>query len=160
MRKEVLNLTPTRFLCPNCGLWHKWPNSQNLGYYNSRDRKAELGCARIQAYTFEAYYRIYFYEDYLYYSTEPKCPTANLKMNRKIPISSILEDPDRCVVKFETQFRTYSRVGTRICRKCDNVLNCNCARLGEEGDGRNLTITFGFEFSRADYYDSIKASKS
>ena len=37
MKGELLELIPQKYLCPQCGKWHKYTWDQNLGYYDSSD---------------------------------------------------------------------------------------------------------------------------
>lgn len=151
MEKELLNLTPKRFLCPYCGKWHEWNGRHELGYYDSSSYKASFECSNAPSGCNKGNYRIYFYEGYLYYSTELMCRRANQAMNGKIPISSIVEDPDRPIVTFDVAFTSNSDVGRYECSDCRSKEQCNCVKLGDEGDKRHMTITFGFEFEQSDY---------
>lgn len=151
MEKELLTLTPKRFLCPYCGEWHEWTEPHELGYYDSSNYKAAFECSNAPSGCNKGDYRIYFYEGYLYYSTERMCRRANQAMNGKIPISSIVEDPDRPIVTFDVAFTSNSDVGRYECSDCRSKEQCNCVRLGDKGDNRHMTITFGFEFEQSDY---------
>lgn len=151
MEKEFLNLTPKRFLCPYCGKWHEWIKPYALGYYDSSDYKAVFECSNAPSGCNQGDYRIYFYDGYLYYSTERMCLRASQRMNGKIPISSIAEDSDRPIVTFDVAFTSDSDVGRYECSDCDFKEQCNCVRLGDKGDNCHMTITFGFEFEQSDY---------
>ena len=151
MEKELLNLTPKRFLCPYCGEWHEWNGRHELGYHDSSSYKASFECSNAPSGCNKGDYRIYFYRDYLYYTTERMCRRANQAMNGKIPISSIVEDPDRPIVTFDVAFTSDSDVGRYECSDCRYKEQCNCVRLGDKGDNRHMTITFGFEFEQSDY---------
>lgn len=72
-------------------------------------------------------------------------------MNGSIPISSIVEDPDRPIVTFYVPFTSNSNVGKYECSDCHFKEQCNFVRLGDRGDHCNMTITFGFEFEQSDY---------
>ena len=76
MEKELLNLTPKRFLCPYCGEWHAYKKCE-LGYYDSSSNEAFFTCdkAWTRACTLfnDAQYRIYFYGGYLYYAMAWMC---------------------------------------------------------------------------------------
>lgn len=159
MEKELLNLTPKRFLCPYCGEWHGWNGRHELGYYDSSSHKASFECSNAPSECNKGDYRIYFYGDYLYYSTERMCRRANQYMDGKIPISSILEDPDKPIVTFDVEFTSNSDVGRYECSDCGYKNQCNCVRLGDRGDNRHMTITFGFEFEQSDYNKIAKAAQ-
>ena len=159
MEKELLNLTPKRFLCPYCGKWHEWNGRHELGYYDSSSYKASFECSNAPSGCNKGDYRIYFYRDYLYYTTERMCRRANQEMNGKIPISSIVEDPDRPIVTFDVEFTSNSYVGRYECSNCRFKEQCNCVRLGDEGDNLHMTITFGFEFEQSDYNKLAKAAQ-
>lgn len=151
MEKEFLNLTPKRFLCPYCGKWHKWTKTRELGYYDSSTRQAVFKCANVPSGGNQGDYRINFSDDFLYYSTEPMCLRANMDINGIIPISSIVEDPNRPIVTFDVSFTSQRDVGMYECSDCDFKEQCNCVRLGDKGDNCHMTITFGFEFEQSDY---------
>lgn len=88
MKKELLELTPTRYLCLFCGKWHEWEEGVRLGFYDDEDCEADLdlGCCS----SIYATYSFHFSNDYLYYYAEPTMHTR--KIEGKIPISSIKED--------------------------------------------------------------------
>lgn len=151
MEKELLNLTPKRFLCPYCGEWHEWNSRHELGDYDSSNYKACFECSNAPFGCNKGDYRIYFYEGYLYYTTERICQKANQYMDGKIPISSIRENPDEPIVTFDVEFTSNSDVGSYECRNCDRKNKCNCVHLGDKGDNRHMAITFGFEFEQSDY---------
>lgn len=159
MEKELLNLTPKRFLCPYCGEWHGWNGRHELGYYDFSSYKASFECSNAPSRCNKGDYRICFYGDYLYYSTEQMCRRANQYMDGKIPISSILEDPDKPIVTFDVEFTSNSDVGRYECSDCGYKNQCNCVRLGDRGDNRHMTITFGFEFEQSDYNKIAKAAQ-
>ena len=159
VEKELLNLTPKRFLCPYCGEWHEWNGRHELGYYDSSSYKASFECSNAPSGCNKGDYRIYFSGDYLYYSTEWMCRRANQYMDGKIPISSIRENPDEPIVTFDVEFTSNSDVGRYECSNCNYKNKCNCVRLGDKGDNRHMTITFGFEFEQSDYNKLAKAAQ-
>ena len=151
MERKLLELTPKRFLCPYCGEWHDWGERYKLGYYDSPSYVAKFACSNIPSECNVGDYRIYFYNDYCYFSTDPVCGNANQSMKGKIPISSIIESSDKPIVTFEVSFTAKNDVGSYECSDCRCRSICNCVKLGDEGDNRHMTITFGFEFEREDY---------
>ena len=153
MERKLLELTPKRFLCPYCGEWHDWGNRCELGYYDSINYPAKFACPDIPYGCNENNYRIYFYNDYCYFSTDSICGRAKQSMGGEIPISSIIESADKPIVTFEVEFTTAEEVGSYECRNCSYKSSCNCVKLGDAGDKRHMTITFGFEFDREDYYN-------
>lgn len=86
MKKELLKLTPTRYLCPFCGKWYKWKEGLCLGDYDDEDCEANWACSE----DYYTTYSFYFSNDYLYYYVEPIMDTREIE--GKIPISSIKED--------------------------------------------------------------------
>lgn len=158
MEKELLNLTPKRFLCPYCGEWHPWRQSHELGYYDSSRYQAAHVCADAPYGTNEGNYKIYFENGYCYYSTEAMCNRARLNLSGKVAISSIVESLDRPTVTFKVPFRSDSDVGSRICETCRTRHICNLVKLGDAGDHRNMEITLGFEFEQSDYDKFAKAA--
>ena len=159
MEKEFLNLTPKHFLCPYCGEWHEWTEPHELGYYDSSNCEAAFECSNAPSGCNKGDYRIYFYAGYLYYSTERMCGRANQAMNGRIPISSIVEDPDRPIVTFNVAFTSNSDVGRYECSDCRFKEQCNLVRLGDKGDNCHMTITFGFEFEQSDYNKFSKVAQ-
>lgn len=159
MEKEFLNLTPKHFLCPYCGEWHEWTEPHELGYYDSSNCEAAFECSNAPSGCNKGDYRIYFYEGYLYYSTERMCGRANQAMNGRIPIFSIVEDPDRPIVTFNVAFTSNSDVGRYECSDCRFKEQCNLVRLGDKGDNCHMTITFGFEFEQSDYNKFSKVAQ-
>ena len=159
MEKEFLNLTPKHFLCPYCGEWHEWTEPHELGYYDSSNCEAAFECSNVPSGCNEGDYRIYFYEGYLYYSTERMCRRADQTMNGRISISSIVEDPDRPIVTFDVAFTANSDVGRSECSDCRFKEQCNLVRLGDKGDNCHMTITFGFEFEQSDYNKFSKVAQ-
>ena len=47
MKGELLELIPQKYLCPQCGKWHKYTWDQNLGYYDSSDYAIEMRCPNL-----------------------------------------------------------------------------------------------------------------
>ncbi len=151
MDQKLLSLTPRRFLCPYCGKWHKWNKKCTLGYYDSESFKAQFECSNAPYGCNEGDYRFYFYDGYCYYSTEHMCRRATQSIEGKIQISSIIESTDKPTVTFEVPFTARSDVGRYECSDCRYKDECICVKLGDEGDKRHMTITFGFEFEQSDY---------
>lgn len=155
MERKLLELTPKRFLCPYCGEWHEWSERYELGYYDSENFQARLKCSNERDDNI-CDYRIYFSDNYCYFSTHSICSKANLSIERKIPISSIIESTDNPIVTFEVEFTTAREVGSYECRNCCYSSVCNCVKLGDKGDKRHMTITFGFDFNKDDYDRIVK----
>lgn len=158
MEKELLNLTPKRFLCPYCGEWHPWKQSHELGYYDSCRCQAAHVCADAPSGTNKGNYKIYFVNGYCYYTTEPMCNRAKLNLDGIVAISSIVESFDKPIVTFKVPFRSDEEVGSRICKTCPSMYMCNLVKLGDAGDHRNMEITLGFEFEQSDYEKFAKTA--
>lgn len=156
MERKLLELTPKRFLCPYCGEWHDWGERFELVYYDSMNYTAKFACPDAPTGYSIGFYRIYFYNDYCYFSTDSICGRAKQSMEGKIPISSIIESADKPIVTFEVEFITAEEVGSYECRNCSYSSTCNCVKLGDAGDKRHMTITFGFEFEEYDYNRIVK----
>ncbi len=157
MNQKLLSFTPTRFLCPYCGKWHKWNRPYELEYYDSYECSAKLECSNVPNYCNKGNYRIYFHNGYCYYSTAAMCRRANQSIKGKIKISSIIEGIDEPTVMFEVPFTADSDVGSYECLECNYKYECLCVKLGDEGDNRHMSITFGFEFEQSDYNQFAKA---
>ena len=151
MERKLLELTPKRFLCPYCGEWHEWSERYELGYYDSPSYVAKFTCSNTPIGCNDGNYRIYFYNDYCYFSTDSICGRAQQSMEGKILISSIIESADKPIVTFEVEFTAANNVGTYECSSCSYGSVCNFVKLGDKGDKRHMTITFGFEFDKNDY---------
>ena len=156
MERKLLELTPKRFLCPYCGEWHDWGERFELGYYDSISYVARFACPNTPYGCNAGNYRIYFYNDYCYFSTDSICRRANQSIEGEIPISSIIESADKPIVTFEVEFTTAEEVGSYECRNCSYRSTCNCVKLGDAGDKRHMTITLGFEFDKDDYNRIVK----
>jgi hypothetical protein len=155
MEKELLSLTPKRFLCPFCGEWHEW-NHYNLGYYSSCNWIADLECTEFLMYTDDAILKIFFSGSYLYYSINQICDYCE-PINGKIPISSIVESSESPIVTFDVEFTTLDEVGSFECKHCRCSSDCIFVKLGDEGDSCHRSVTLGFEFEQSDYNRISKA---
>ena len=151
MNQKLLSLAPRRFLCPYCGKWHEWNKEHRLEYYDSKAYRAQFECSNAPVGCNEGNYGIYFNDGYCYYSTERMCGRANQSINGKIPISSIIESADKPTVTFEVPFTAKNDIGMYECSDCQYKDDCIYVKLGDEGDKRHMTITFGFEFKQSDY---------
>ena len=158
MDQKLLSLTPRRFLCPYCGKWHEWNKEHELGYYDSERYQAQFICSNAPSICNKGNYRIYFYDGYCYYSTDYMCRRATQSIEGKIPIFSIIESADKPTVTFEVPFTAKSDVGRYECSECVYKDECICVKLGDEGDNRHMTITFGFEFEQSDYNKFAQAA--
>ncbi len=159
MDQKLLDLTPKRYLCPYCGEWHDWGLSHELGYYDSSEYKAELGCERqLPGYKFRRMY-IYFSDGYCYYKTIPTCSKGNLDINNKIPIEDIVESSEEPRVTFAVPFTADRDVGRSECSDCNCKDRCLMCKLGDENNSRRMHITFGFEFKQSDYNKFAQASQ-
>ena len=158
MERKLLNLTPKRYLCPYCGEWHEWSKCHELGYYDSSRYTAEFSCDECPGHSSIGNYSIYFSDDYLYYSTDRICDKAKQAIEGKIPISSIVESSELPRVTFDVDFTAANEVGSYPCSNCVFKRQCNVCRLGTQGDGRHMKITFGFEFDQSDYNSIVKAA--
>lgn len=152
MNSKLLNLTPSRLLCPYCGKWHKWNPEHELGYYNSNKYQAKFICPNIP-YAKLGFYRFYFSNGYCYYFIGKICDKANQSIVGRIPIFSIIESSDKPIVTFEVPFIASNNVGLYECSDCvcEYQYECIYLDLGEKGDKRHMNITLGFEFEQADF---------
>ncbi len=158
MEKELLTLIPKRFLCPICGGWHKWKHSHPLEYYDSNSpaefTESPKDCANDR-------YTIFVDDEYLYYTTGKMCGHANLNLNGKIQIESIIENDDQPIVTFDVPFKAENKVGRDEydCSGCDWCSECNLIKLSENGDSIHMKIPLGFEFEQSDYMRFAKMGK-
>ena len=159
MNQKLLSLIPRRFLCPYCGEWHEWNHAHELEYYDSRQYSAKLECSNAPRGCNKGDYRIFFYEGYCFYSTDKMCRRATQSIKGEIPISSIIESTDKPSVTFKVPFTAKEDVGIYECSDCDYKNECICVKLGDKGDNRHMTITFGFEFEQSDYDKFVKSAR-
>lgn len=147
MKKELLNLTPKRFLCPYCGEWHEWNVTRELGYYTVF-HPPDLKCSKALNF-FDSYgYKVFFKGDYCYYTTKRLCGMARLDLGGTIEIASITESEDKPIVTFKVPFKPYSDVGDPVyCLHCRLRHVC----ITDKGYSQDMEITFGFEFEKSDY---------
>lgn len=154
MEKELLNLTPKRFLCPYCGEWHrwseadKWYEARELGFYNSCKCQAEFECSNAPCSCNAGVYRIFFEDGYCYYTIAQRCEMV-LDCKGKIGIASIIESANKLIVTFKVPFNLYRDVGSTCCSDCTARQVCNFVKLADRG---NMEITLGFAFDQSDYY--------
>ncbi len=150
MKRGLLKLVPTRYLCPYCGEWHSW-GTHELIYYNSSCK------ARFTPHYSDDEYRIYLNENRLYYYVSSPCSQVDYSVSGSIDISHIHESIDEPIVTFETDFVTSSTIHNTECRShCSFSDDCNFSRLCTSGDGRHIKVKFGFEFEEDDYNRIVK----
>lgn len=159
MEKELLNLTPKRFLCPFCGEWHEWKLVHELSYYDSTSYSAELECAlRREGYK-ERKMRFHFADDKCHYRTFPSCGRASLELDGSIPIGNIVESLDKPQMTFDVLFTPKNCIGNSACSDCDSKdCNCQLVKLADAGDWRQITLKLGFEFEQSDYDKLAKSA--
>ena len=155
MEKAFLDVTPKRYLCPYCGKWHKW-NGDCIKLYSSWYYSETLYC---QEKSYAGKYSIHVSDDYLHYSTDAICRRAMQKMEGKVSISSIQESSEYPRVTFDVDFTATDEVGNDSCSGCNYRYCCNFCKLGHQGNGKDMKITFGFEFEQSDYDHIIKSAK-
>lgn len=102
MKRELLKLIPTQYLCPVCGQWHDWSErEENLEWFEpSHHWAAELYCPyEKNIHKKRNRCEVYFDDIYCHYRIEPlgECD-EELK---KIAISDIKQSPDDCTVIFD-----------------------------------------------------------
>ena len=151
MKKELLNLVPTRYLCPYCGKWHDWTLNDELKYFESNFFSAHLECSNAPLGYNPGNYNVYFHDDFCYFYVESICKKIKQSIEGQISIDCISESDDKPIVTFSVPFKTKKNVGTDECLYCSYKDKCLYRRLGDEGDNRHMTITFGFEFKKEDF---------
>lgn len=158
VEKELLTLIPKRFLCPYCGEWHEWDKNA-LAYYDSYNYRAKFSCPSCPGHPNIGRFTVYFSDDYCYYTVDKVCVRAYQAMNGKVLISSIQEKIEVPAVTFDVDFTAASSIGRQRCSDCDFNGKCNFQMLGDQGDGCNMKITFGFEFEQSSYEKFAKAGE-
>lgn len=149
VEKELLNLTPRRYLCPYCGKWHEWKEkTKNL-------RKA--GCFACE-FIADGGWQVQFEDDDCFYANNYLlCERAGVIFTGDIAIDSITESVDKPIVTFKVPVELRETVGTVACRHCNFVDDCNIVNLSDRHK-KNIEITLGFEFTWADYEKIVKAN--
>ena len=141
MRNELLELTPTRYLCPCCGEWHEW-NEKELEYYDGECDQTELECPNTSImHCYNCKYGIYFENGYCYYSI--------MQVHGRIPISSISESKDNPIVTWQVSHIPNENIPRCECMDCSFKDECRCGKFGMTR--HYIDITFGFEFKQSDY---------
>lgn len=161
MEKELLTLTPKRFLCPICGEWHKWKHPHHLGYYNPNSPAAFTDSSVYPSECASDKYTIFVNGEYLHYTTGKMCGHASLNLDGKIPIESIIEYADQPIVTFDVPFTAKTAVGRNEtdCSTCSFRSKCNLIKLSEKGDSIYMKIPLGFEFEQGEYMRFAKVGK-
>lgn len=152
MNEKLLKLTPQRYLCPYCGEWHEWEGN-SLDWYDTPSYTAEFSCPSCPGRRSIGKYAIYILDGYCNYEVESVCSSSQ-SIKGKIPISSIQESLEYPIVTFNVNFTAERDIGRSRysdCSGCTFSGYCNSQKLGEQGDGRNIEITLGFEFKQSDY---------
>ena len=162
MKKALLNLTPTHYLCPYCGEWHKW-TSRPIAYHDetmpaqfycdSLPSEHQRGCYKVYfGKVFDAYFEKLLKADtHLYVSSTAICSKAYQDWSERIPLSRIIESKTEPVVTFRVSFTPEGYVGKWLCSSCGFVNHCLYAKLGSEGYDQNMIIKLGFKFDPEEY---------
>ena len=161
MEKELLTLTPKRFLCPICGEWHEWKHPHHLGYYDPNSPAAFTNSSVYPSECASDNYTIFVNGEYLHYTTGKMCGHASLNLDGKIPIESIIEYADQPIVTFDVPFTAKEAVGRNEtdCSTCSFRSKCNLIKLSEKGDSIYMKIPLGFEFEQSEYMRFAKVGK-
>ncbi len=156
MRPEFLKLTPKRYRCPYCGKWHPW-EGQQLNYYGSCWNTTDLDYDHSSMYTRPI---SFFFEDgYCIYEVKSTCSHMN-DISGTIAIEDIVESSSGPYVTFDVKDTTSDSLGkNRECSNCRAEDVCISCRQGDEGDGHNISIPFGFEFDEEEYYAIVGKNK-
>ena len=155
MNSKILNLTPKRYICPYCGKKHKWVGL-SLKTYSSEFHTSFNICTEALKQEFggnPGCYELFISDGSLHYFVGPICCQANIKVDRKIKISSIIESKEEPLVYFNVPIRTENEIkkeGT-ICSDCKIQNKCRLLRLAEKGSNRDFIMTLGFEFDPKDF---------
>jgi hypothetical protein len=161
VEKELLNLTPKKYLCPICGEWHEWKHPYPLGFYNPNFPAAFANSSVCPRECAEDKYTIFVNGEYLHYTTGEMCEHASLNLDGRIPIESIIEYADQPIVAFDVHFTAKEAVGEyeTDCRNCSFLHKCNLIELSEKGGSIDMKIPLGFEFEQSEYMRFAKVGK-
>ncbi len=154
MEKELLNLTPTQYLCPICGEWHNWKHPHHLGYYTPISPATFKNSSVYPADCATERYSIFVNGEYLhYYTIGEMCGRSRFSLNGKFPIESIIEHTDQPIVTFNVPFTSSNPVGRKelYCSNCSFKYKCNLIKLSDNGDSVHMKIPLGFKFEQSDY---------
>ena len=149
MNEKLLRLTPKRYLCPYCGEWHLW-DKHTLAYHDSCGYSADLKYYHESMITYTISY--YFSDGYFYYSVPSVC-TCMKDLHGKIAIEDMVESSSVPRVTISIPITSDDRLGEYACgRDCRATDECTRCKQGDEGDGHHITIPFGFEFEKSEYF--------
>ena len=152
MKEDIFKLVPTYFLCPYCGKWHRWKDFGDLSKPIDGGFKLEFHCQEARARRMD----ICFVSGFVYYKTSIDCLRATFILDGKKSIEEIDFDTEESKITFKVPFESKSELSRKNCKLCGCKEECNLLNLAEEGDGRNMTITFGFKYDSDEYFDIIK----
>ena len=166
MNKNLLQLEPTRWLCPFCGQWHDWTGSFSLGSgfshlilstcpYHPKDKLLWT-------------YFLDFKDDDCHYNIMGRCryggrpPTFG-----KIPISSITQSKREPIISFKAKINIGSFDGEEVRKDCPATClfrdNCTLLKIVEANGYKEEIITpskhkwkyvemeLKFEFEKSQY---------
>lgn len=158
MESELLKLKPKSFLCPYCGEWHECNTQKTLDDYDCEDDRAIFRCKNYLKRREIGFYEFYFSDGYFFYNVDSIC-SASHSSRGAVEISSIQESSEHPRVTFEENFTLRYKAGIERCYECSFLGECNFRKLSEQTDGRDIKITFGFEFEQSDYDKFSKLGK-
>ena len=162
LKKELLKLVPTRYLCPYCGEWHDWNSNHNLAWYDSF-KPTDYNCPYLKVEY--GHYVFYFTSEYMYYRVSKFCNMLkpgikSILKHSFVKIDDISTDLTKPIVTFKVPYETEYPVGKISCScECpedDFTERCNYCKLAEKGDHHNMHITLGFEFSEEEFFKIVK----
>lgn len=139
MNPKLLDLKPTRYLCPYCGKWHDWAHDHSLGYYGSKG--IHFKC-RTSSNPNE--YVIVINDNFIYYTIKPFCKRFIERLKGKIELSSIVESQFSSCVLFSVPSEAY-------CFNDCFFETCHFFRRGFD-----TYINLGFEFEQSEYDEIVK----
>lgn len=160
MNKNLLKLTPTRYLCPYCGEWHPW-DEHFLAYHDNSSYATRLKHHHTRMETSAISY--YFSDGYFYYYVPRVCGCMQ-SLRGKIAIEDMVESSSNPRVTFSVPITSDDLLGKYACGSdCMAADTCIRCKQGDEGDGYHIAIPFGFEFEESEYFaivDRKEESKS
>ena len=147
MNERLLQLRPKWYLCPYCGQWHEWKDSEKLAYYDGSNDVAVLPCINFKKDMWgnERVLNCSFNEENCWFLLDA-CDSDWI-----VDIPNIQEEPEKARITLTVNLDIEYVTDTRRCQECRKN-GCIILKLAKErGDNEEIPIQLGFEFDPEEY---------